>query len=77
MQGWITVCGWQAAIASVAFLVATMIQALAVYNNPSYVPQRWHATLMMIFLGGLATLGTTVGKRALPLWETLAGFLHV
>ena len=77
IQGWITLCGWQAAIASVCFLIATMIQALVVYNNPTYVPQRWQATLMMILLGGMATFGTTIGKKFLPLWETLAGTLHV
>jgi choline transport protein len=77
MQGWITLCGWQAAIASVAFLISTMIQGLAVYNYPTYVPERWHATLMMILLGGMATFGTTVLKKLLPLWETLGGALHV
>jgi choline transport protein len=54
-----------------------MIQALAVYNNPTYVPQRWHATLMMILVGGLATIAATVLKKLLPLWETLGGALHV
>ena len=32
---------------------------------------------MMILLGGMATVGTTIGKRFLPLWETLGGLLHV
>jgi choline transport protein len=54
-----------------------MIQGLAVYNNPTYVPQRWHATLMMILLGGILTIGTTILKKLLPLWETLGGVLHV
>ena len=54
-----------------------MIQALAVYSHPTYVPQRWHATLMMILFGGIATFGTTVLKKLLPLWETLGGILHV
>jgi choline transport protein len=77
MQGWVTLCGWQAGIASVAFLIATMIQGLAVYNYPTYVPQRWHATLMMILLGGMATFSTTILKKLLPLWQTLGGVLHV
>lgn len=77
IQGWVTLCGWQAAIASIAFLAATMIQGLVVYNIPTYVPQRWHATLMMILLGGMATMGTTILKKLLPLWETLGGVLHV
>ena len=32
---------------------------------------------MMILLSGMATLGTTIGKKFLPLWETVAGVLHV
>jgi choline transport protein len=54
-----------------------MIQGLAVYNNPTYVPQRWHATLIMILLGGMATIGATLLKKLLPLWEILGGALHV
>jgi choline transport protein len=54
-----------------------MIQALAVYNNPTYVPQRWHATLMVILLGGMTTIGVTILKKLLPLWEILGGTLHV
>jgi choline transport protein len=54
-----------------------MIQGVAVLNNPEYAPQRWHATLMMIAVSGLATLMNTFGKKFLPLWETLAGAFHV
>ncbi|KAF7505238.1 hypothetical protein GJ744_001101 [Endocarpon pusillum] len=76
-QGWITVIAWQAAIASVYFLCASMTQGLVIFNNPSYVPERWHTTLLMIALGGLAVMGCTVGKALLPFWESLAGSLHV
>lgn len=77
IQGWVTVTGWVAAVASVCFLIATMIQGVAVLNYSSYTPERWHATLMMIAAAILGALGNTVGKRLLPLWETLAGSLHV
>lgn len=66
-----------AALASVTFLLATMIQSVALFNNPNYVPQRWQATLIMIAFGALSTLGNTLGKKFLPIFETLAGFLHV
>jgi choline transport protein len=73
----VTVTGWVAAVASVCFLIATMIQAAAVLNYPSYEPKRWHATLIMIGFSGIASLGNTFGKKLLPLWEALGGFLHV
>ena len=66
-----------AALASVAFLLATMIQSVALFNNPNYVGTRWQATLIMIAYGGIATLGNTFGKKFLPLFETMAGALHV
>ncbi|ERF74053.1 hypothetical protein EPUS_03868 [Endocarpon pusillum Z07020] len=76
-QGWITVLAWQGAITSVCFLCASMTQGLIIFNDPTYVPERWHTTLLMIALGGLAVMGCTVGKALLPLWESLAGSLHV
>jgi choline transport protein len=77
VQGWVTVTGWVAAMASVCFLIATMIQAAAVLNYPNYDPKRWHATLIMIGFSAIASLGNTFGKKLLPLWETLGGLLHV
>ena len=77
VQGWVTVTGWVAAVASVCFLIASMIQAMAVLNYPGYEPKRWHATLIMIAFSGSASLGITFGKKFLPLWETLGGLLHV
>ncbi|KAK4947424.1 hypothetical protein LTR10_013792 [Elasticomyces elasticus] len=54
-----------------------MIQGLAVLNYSGYDPKRWHATLIMIGFAFVTALGNTYGKRLLPLWETLAGVLHV
>lgn len=69
--------GWVAAVASVCYLIATMIQGAAVLNYSTYEPKRWHATLIMIGFAALASLGNTYGKKLLPLWETLGGLLHV
>ena len=77
IQGWVTLLAWQAALATVSFLAASMIQGLVIFNNPSYVPQRWHTTLLMMAISGFALLGCTVGKALLPLWESVAGSLHV
>ena len=54
-----------------------MVEVLAVYNNPTYVPQRWHATLIMIAAAVLMTLVNTFGKVFLPITETIAGALHM
>lgn len=54
-----------------------MIQGLAILNYSSYEAKRWHATLIMIGFGAVASLGNTFGKKLLPLWETLGGGLHV
>jgi choline transport protein len=77
VQGWVTLLGWQAAMASAASLVATLIQGLVVFNITSYEPQRWHATLIMVLLAIYAGLMNTVGKKLLPVFETLAGIFHV
>jgi choline transport protein len=68
---------WQASLAAVSFLAATMIQGLVIFNNASYIPERWHTTLLMIITSGFALLGCTIGKVMLPIWESLAGSLHV
>ncbi|KIX09250.1 uncharacterized protein Z518_00329 [Rhinocladiella mackenziei CBS 650.93] len=77
IQGWVTITGWVAAVASVCFLIATMIQGVAILNNPNYDAKRWQATLIMIGFAALAALGNTFGKKLLPLWETAAGVFHV
>jgi hypothetical protein len=35
-------------LAGIANITAIVIQNLAVINNPTYVPQTWHVTLLMI-----------------------------
>lgn len=45
MTGWLLVLGWQADLASVAYLGGTIIQGLASLNYPDYEVQRWQASL--------------------------------
>jgi hypothetical protein len=46
--GWLTAIGWQVYLASVCFLVGTIIQGLIVLNDPTYVYERWQGTLLAI-----------------------------
>ncbi|KAF2796033.1 putative GABA permease, partial [Melanomma pulvis-pyrius CBS 109.77] len=46
IAGWATVSAWQAAVSAVCLPLATIVQGLVIMNNPTYVAERWHATLM-------------------------------
>jgi choline transport protein len=41
------VISWQSIVALDTYLIAVIVQGLAVINNPNYIPMRWHATLLM------------------------------
>lgn len=77
MSGWLTVAGWQALVASGAFLCATLIQALIILNHPSYNFQAWHATLIFWAVLFVAVLVNTVVSSMLPKIEGLILILHV
>ncbi|KAK0666599.1 putative amino-acid permease [Cercophora samala] len=74
--GWLSVLGWQVGNAAIAFLMAQQIQGLVILNHPSYVPERWHLTLLAIAIMTVCMVLNTLLYRALPLLETLALLLH-
>jgi choline transport protein len=75
--GWLTVIGWQAGQASVAFLCATMIQGVAVLNHPDYVPERWQATLILYAILAFMFIINTFLARWLPKLEGLVLCVHI
>ncbi|KAH1310456.1 hypothetical protein KXX47_006456 [Aspergillus fumigatus] len=77
MQGWITVFGWQAAVTSISFLVATQIQGLIILNRPEYEPQRWHGTLLMWAVMLFSLSINVFAVRILPFLQLLGGLMHV
>jgi choline transport protein len=77
VQGWITIVGWIAALASLNFLLGSMITGVAILHHDTYTPQRWHVTIMMIGYQLLVTFGNIFGKTLVPLLETFGGGLHV
>lgn len=68
MTGWISVLAWIAATATPSFLGATLIQGLFVLNNPDYVFERWHGTLLYFAIILLAVAVSQV----LRAWSSLA-----
>ncbi|KAL2062997.1 hypothetical protein VTL71DRAFT_6069 [Oculimacula yallundae] len=76
-QGWLCVMAWQAAVASVAFLAASIIQGMVVLNNDSYVPARWQATLIFYGLIFIVVFVNTYLARWLPKIEGLLLVCHI
>lgn len=60
-----------------ANIIAITLQSLVVLNNPNYVPERWHITLIifaMLFIQGLMSIYVF---WLIPWIELLAGIGHV
>ncbi|PSN71292.1 amino acid transporter [Corynespora cassiicola Philippines] len=75
--GWLCVLGWQTGIASIGYLAGTQIQGLIILNNESYVPERWHGTLLVIAVASFSIVFNTLLARKLPLIEGTVLILHV
>ena len=69
--------GWQGMAASTPYLAGEMIDTLVQFNHDSYVPQRWHGTLMYWAVVLIATTTCLIGNKVLPLIENLSLILHV
>lgn len=77
ITGWVSVLGWQVGLASLAFLVGTMIQGLLVLNNPDYVFENWHGTLLVIAITAFCIIFNTFLAKRLPMVEGLILIFHV
>ena len=77
VTGWICVLGWQTGITSIAFLTSSQIQSLVVINNPSYVFERWHTTLLILLVSFFAIIFNTYLAKRLPLVEGIILVLHI
>ncbi|EON66770.1 hypothetical protein W97_06018 [Coniosporium apollinis CBS 100218] len=75
--GWLCVLGWQVGNASLAFLVSGQIQGLLILTSESYVPQRWHGTMLVIAINLFAQAFNTFLARKLPLVEGIVLILHI
>lgn len=77
MLGWLTVIGWQAAVAGAGFLSAGLIQGVAVMGSPDYMPAPWQTTLLMWAVIACAVVFNTVISSLLPKAEGLILVIHV
>ncbi|KAI7084894.1 amino acid permease [Hortaea werneckii] len=77
LVGWLAALGWQALIATTAYAASVLILAIAALYHPTYLPQNWHQSLLMIGIGCLGTLANTFGARRLPLLEYVVLAVHI
>ncbi|KAK4213058.1 amino acid/polyamine transporter I [Rhypophila decipiens] len=77
LTGWVSVIGWQVGLASLTFLVGTMIQGLIVLGNPSYHPENWHGTLLVIAIAAFCILFNTFLAKRLPMIEGMILIFHL
>ncbi|KAG7004718.1 hypothetical protein G7Y79_00024g056680 [Physcia stellaris] len=74
---WVLATGWQGAVVGLSFMVGTIIQGLLTLNNPNYVPQPWHGTLLVIAVVAFAIIFNTSLAKKLPLVEGIILLMHV
>ncbi|KAG9203869.1 hypothetical protein G6514_002030 [Epicoccum nigrum] len=77
LVGWLCVLGWQTGVASLAFLSGGQIQGLIILNNPNYIPERWHGTLLIIAVATFSIIFNTLLARKLPLVEGIVLVFHI
>ncbi|KAK3169735.1 hypothetical protein OEA41_009119 [Lepraria neglecta] len=76
-QGWLLATGWQGSVVGLSFLAGTIIQGLIALNHESYVPQRWHGTLLVIAVVTFCIIFNTSLAKKLPLVEGFILLVHV
>lgn len=60
-----------------SFLAGTIIEGLITLNNPNYVPQQWHGTLLVIAVVTFAIVFNTSLAKKLPLIEGIVLLVHI
>ncbi|KAL8717563.1 MAG: hypothetical protein Q9181_008308, partial [Wetmoreana brouardii] len=74
---WLLAIGWQGSIVGLSFVAGTIVQGLITLNNPSYEPQQWHGTLLVIAAVVIAIAVNIFLSKALPTAEYVLLLLHI
>jgi hypothetical protein len=64
-------------IAGVCFFTAQLIEALIILNHPTFVPQPYHATLLIIAVAAFSIFFNTFLAKKLPLVEAILLLIHI
>ncbi|KAH8590706.1 amino acid transporter-like protein [Bisporella sp. PMI_857] len=77
ITGWLTIGGWQGAVASGGYFTGTLFQGLIALTKPEYNPKGWHGTLLYWAVIFFAVFINTVVSKLLPKFEGTVLFLHI
>ena len=77
LQGWLTVFGWQAFVASDGYLNGTMAQGLIILADSNYTFRAWHGMVLYWSIVLFSALINTVLSSLLPKFEGLILVLHI
>jgi choline transport protein len=69
--------GWQAGLLGSTFIVGTVIQGLIILNSPTYVPERWHGTLIVWAIVMFCVVFNTFLAKRLPAVEGIVLIIHM
>ena len=69
-EGWLTVAGWQASIASSVYLQGILLQNLIQVVKSDYTPKLWHGTLLCYSVLILCIFVNTAAGPKLPRIES-------
>lgn len=75
--GWITTAAWCFTCGGPPSILANLITSLAIFNNESYEPQRWHTSLIMIATMILPFIFNLYFRKLLDFFEMTGGVLHI
>lgn len=77
MQGWITTFAWICNVAGAMSVLSNTVSGLIIFNNPTYTPQRWHVTVLLIGFTLTLTVINFGLRRILNPLENIGGALHI
>lgn len=77
ITGWLTVAGWQASIASSAYLEGVLIQNLIEVVSPDYNPKFWHGTLLCYAVLLVCIFVNTLAGTKLPRIEIVLLVVYI
>ncbi|KAJ5860478.1 amino acid/polyamine transporter I [Penicillium soppii] len=77
ITGWVTVIGWQAGLASSAYLAGSMIQGVAILAHKNYDSKAWQGTLIMWACLLVALAINLAGGKIFPRLEQGILVLHI
>jgi choline transport protein len=72
-----TVFAWICGCTSNPAIISNVITGLTIFNNPDYVPQRWHSTLIMWAITTFPFLGNFWFRKLLGPLEAIGAICHV